>query len=107
MNIETVAYDKIVIHHVSGHIKKDFWSESYHSHEHAEIFIHVLGQMELFIENNIYCHSGNEIRLYAPWELHFGKADFDQDMEWYQELTERLEAVSLKLFIKFLLKLIF
>ena len=84
MNIETVAYDKIVIHHVNGHIKKDFWSESYHSHEHAEIFIHVLGQMELFIENNIYCHSGNEIRLYAPWELHFGKADLDQDMEWYQ-----------------------
>ena len=30
-----------------------------------------------------------------------------QDMEWYQELMERLEAVSFKLFIKLLLKLIF
>lgn len=30
-----------------------------------------------------------------------------QDMEWYQELTDRLQVVSLKLFIKFILKLIF
>lgn len=30
-----------------------------------------------------------------------------QDMEWYQELMDRLQVVSFKLFIKFLLKLIF
>ncbi len=30
-----------------------------------------------------------------------------QDMEWYQELMDRLEFVSMKLFVKFLLKLIF
>ncbi len=30
-----------------------------------------------------------------------------QDMEWYQELMDRLQTVSFKLFIKFLLKLIF
>ena len=84
MRKEKVAFDGIEIHHVKGYIKKDFWSESYHSHEHAELFIHVLGRMELFIENKVYSNSGNEIRLYAPWELHFGKSDFDQDMEWYQ-----------------------
>ena len=30
-----------------------------------------------------------------------------QEMDWYKELMDRLEAVSFKLFIKFLLKLIF
>ncbi len=84
MKTESATYNGIMIHHICGQVKKDFWSESYNSHEHAEIFIHVLGKMELFIENKIYYHTGNEIRLYAPWELHFGKADFDQDMEWYQ-----------------------
>lgn len=84
MKTETVSYNGIKIHHLAGYIKKDFWCESYHSHEHAEIFVHILGQMYLFIENKVYSHNGNEIRLYAPWELHFGKADFDQDMEWYQ-----------------------
>lgn len=84
MKTESAAYNGITIYHISGRIKKDFWSESYHSHEHAEIFVHVSGKMELYIENKVYSHTGNEIRLYAPWELHFGKADFDQDMEWYQ-----------------------
>ena len=84
MKTESSTYNGITVHHISGRIKKDFWSESYHSHEHAEIFVHILGKMELFIENKVYSHTGNEIRLYAPWELHFGKADFDQDMEWYQ-----------------------
>lgn len=84
METETATYNGIKIHHVKGHIKKDFWCESYHSHEHAEIFVHILGKMDLFIENKVYSHSGNEIRLYAPWELHFGKSDLDQDMEWYQ-----------------------
>lgn len=84
MKTESTAYNGIIINHISGRIKKDFWSESYHSHEHAEIFIHISGKIELFIENKVYSHTGNEIRLYAPWELHFGKVDFDQDMEWYQ-----------------------
>ena len=84
MKTESVFNDELKIYHVSGNVKKDFWCESYHSHAHAEIFVHVLGRMDLFIENKVYSHSGNEIRLYAPWELHFGKCDFDQDMEWYQ-----------------------
>lgn len=84
MKTETASHNGITILHINGRIKKDFWSESYHSHEHAEIFVHVLGKMDLFIENKVYSHNGNEIRLYAPWELHFGKADLDQDMEWYQ-----------------------
>ncbi len=84
MKIESISCDGIKIHYVNGYITKDFWNESYHSHEHAEIFVHISGKMQLFIENKVYYHCGNEVRLYAPWELHFGKADFDQDMEWYQ-----------------------
>jgi AraC-like DNA-binding protein len=84
MKTESVNHCGIKIHHVHGYIKRDFWCESYHSHKHAEIFVHISGKMNLFIENNVYFHCGNEIRLYAPWELHFGKADFDQEMEWYQ-----------------------
>lgn len=84
MKTEAIAYNGITVYHVSGRIKKEFWSEAYHSHEHAEIFVHVSGKMELYIENEVYSHTGNEIRLYAPWELHFGKAAFEQDMEWYQ-----------------------
>ena len=84
MKTQTISKNNITIHHVSGYIPRNFWSEAYHSHDHAEIFIHVLGKMKLFIENNVYFHNGNEIRVYAPHELHFGKCDFDQDMEWYQ-----------------------
>jgi len=84
METRSVRHKKILIHHVSGKISSDFWSESYHLHDHAEVFIHVKGEMELFIENNVYYHNANEIRIYAPGELHFGKCDHDQDMEWYQ-----------------------
>ncbi len=84
MKRRTVQHNEILIHHISGNIPSTFWSESYHSHDIAEVFIHVQGQMDLFIENNVYHHNSNEIRVYAPGELHFGKWDHDQDMEWYQ-----------------------
>lgn len=84
MNTNTIKQNGVTLHHVFGCIPRDFWSESYHAHDHAEIFIHVCGQMTLFIENNIYYHSGNEIRIYAPHEYHFGKSDVEQQMEWYQ-----------------------
>lgn len=84
MKTRTVTQKGIVIHHIHGNIPPPFWSESYHSHDHAEIFIHITGQMELFIEGNVYHHNANEIRIYAPGELHFGKSDREQPMEWYQ-----------------------
>jgi AraC-like DNA-binding protein len=84
MNTQSQKLNGITLHHVYGNVSRDFWNEHYHAHDHAEIFVHVLGKMDLFIENNIYSHHGNEIRVYAPQELHFGKADFDQNMEWYQ-----------------------
>jgi len=84
MKMETVHHGGIILHHVKGAVPRDFWCESYHAHDHAEVFVHCLGQMELFVENNVYFHSGNEIRVYAPQELHYGKCDFDQEMEWYQ-----------------------
>ena len=84
MKTRTVRRRDITVHHVCGNVQPDFWSEAYHSHDHAEVFIHVEGQMELFIENNVYHHNANEIRLYAPGELHVGRCDRDQHMEWYQ-----------------------
>lgn len=84
MQTRTITHKDIIIHHVNGHVPHDFWTEAYHSHDHAEIFIHIKGKMELFIENNVYYHNADEIRVYAPQELHFGKSDYDQDMEWYQ-----------------------
>ena len=84
MKTRTVIQKGIVIYHIHGNIPPSFWSESYHSHDHAEIFIHITGQMELFIEGNVYHHNANEVRIYAPGELHFGKCDREQQMEWYQ-----------------------
>jgi len=84
MNTRTLKQAGITLHHVRGRVPRTFWSETYHAHDHAEIFLHVRGKMTLFIENNIYCHNGNEIRLYAPHEYHFGKSDTEQEMEWYQ-----------------------
>ena len=54
MKTESVNHCGIKIHHVHGYIKRDFWCESYHSHKHAEIFVHISGKMNLFIENNVY-----------------------------------------------------
>ena len=84
MKTRTVRQNGITIHHVVGNIPLSFWSESYHSHDHAEVFIHVRGQMELFIENSVYHHNSNEIRIYAPGELHFGRCVQEMEMEWYQ-----------------------
>ena len=84
MKTRNVWNNEISIHHIMGNVPATFWSESYHSHDHAEVFIHIKGKMELFIESSVYHHNANEIRVYAPGELHFGKWDQDQDMEWYQ-----------------------
>lgn len=84
MKTRTIHQGNIMLHHVCGRVTPDFWSDAYHAHDHAEVFVHVIGQMELFIENNVYYHNANEIRVYAPGELHFGKWEHAQDMEWYQ-----------------------
>lgn len=76
-------YD-IKITHISGFITPDFWSNEPHSHDHCEIFIHLLGKVDIFVEQSLYCLHGHEIRLYRSNELHYGKTDFAQNMEWYQ-----------------------
>lgn len=90
MKTITIKHGDISLRHVSGRVPRDFWSESYHAHDHAEVFIHISGQMRLFIENNVYYHNADEIRVYAPGELHFGKSEYDQEMEWYQISLEPL-----------------
>ncbi len=55
-----------------------------HSHSHCEIFIHVNGEMEIFVEKNFYKISEGSVRLYASGEFHFGKLDKNVPCEWYQ-----------------------
>lgn len=79
-----IRYGDISIHYVNGIISPNFFQNTPHSHDHCEIFIHEKGQMNIFVENTIYNHNSKEIRVYAPNELHFGKCESNQEMEWYQ-----------------------
>lgn len=70
--------------HVKGRILPSFWGDVPHSHEHCEIFVHLAGLLDVFVEQNRYRLSGGEVRVYRSGELHHGKTDAPQDMEWYQ-----------------------
>ena len=74
----------VALTHVAGIVSPDFWSDTPHSHDHCEIFIHLAGQMEVFVEQNRYRLAGGEIRVYRSGELHCGKSDFEAEMEWFQ-----------------------
>ena len=78
------TFDGIKIIHVSGEVTPDFWEEVPHSHDHNEIFVHLCGELDIFVEKNLYHLSGGEIRIYRSNELHCGKTDKKQYMEWYQ-----------------------
>lgn len=81
---------KISLTHIKGYILPSFWDVAPHSHDHCEIFIHIAGRLDVFVEQNVYQLYGNEIRLYRSGELHRGKIDITQDMEWYQISIPRL-----------------
>lgn len=78
------ALEGIVIVHTYGEVSPDFWEMPPHSHEHCEVFVHICGQLDIFVEQNLYHLSGEEIRVYRSNELHCGKSDKKQYMEWYQ-----------------------
>ena len=87
--------------YVQGDISPDFWDEFPHSHEHCEIFLHVCGELDIFVEQNLYHLSGGEIRVYRTNELHCGKTEHRQHMEWYQlsvprEFLDQVENSVLK-----------
>jgi len=75
---------QIKLIHLKGTVPLSFWEDAPHSHDHCEIFIHIKGTLDIFVEKNLYHLNGNEIRLYRSGELHCGRADTEQDMEWYQ-----------------------
>ena len=81
---QPIRYGDISFHYVKDIVSPDFFQNSPHSHDHCEIFIHEKGQFNIFVENTIYNHNSKEIRVYAPNELHFGKCESNQEMEWYQ-----------------------
>ena len=81
---EKIEMGGITLIHVNQYVQSDFWEPLQHAHDHAEIFLNVLGQMEIFVEDVVYHHNDGEIRIYAPMELHCGRCDRYQHMEWYQ-----------------------
>lgn len=87
MNLENITlknfYD-IKLTHISGNIFPDFLNCEAHSHEHCEIFVHLTGIFNVFVEENFYKISDESIRIYSSEELHYGKFDVPQKMEWYQ-----------------------
>ena len=59
---------KISLTHIKGYILPSFWDVAPHSHDHCEIFIHIAGRLDVFVEQNVYQLYGNEIRLYRSGE---------------------------------------
>ncbi len=74
----------ISVLHLSGSVPLSFWEDVPHSHDHCEIFIHIKGTLDIFVEKNLYHVTGNEVRIYRSGELHCGKSSTVQEMEWYQ-----------------------
>lgn len=83
-NINLKNFYNIKLTHVSGNIFPDFLNGEAHSHEHCEIFVHITGNFSVFVEENFYEISNESIRVYSSDELHYGKFDVPQNMEWYQ-----------------------
>lgn len=84
-----ISYGGITLHYINDMIQPDFFNKTPHSHDHCEIFIHEKGDMNVFVEKTVYRHTGKEIRVYAPNELHLGSCCNDQPMEWYQISVSR------------------
>ena len=82
-NIFLESFHNISIVHAIG--KPDFQNNFPHSHSHSEVFIHLSGEMDLFVENNIYKVTDHTVRLYASGELHAGRYSSGcRDFNWYQ-----------------------
>lgn len=69
---------------IKGEVTPNFGYDIPHAHEHCEIFFHIAGEIDIFVEQNIYHLSGGEVRLYRTNELHCIKPPRTQHVEWYQ-----------------------
>lgn len=70
--------------HVKGPLPPSFFEDVPHSHDHCEIFVHLAGRLDVLVEQNLYRLFGGEIRVYRSGELHCGRSDGVEEMEWYQ-----------------------
>lgn len=70
--------------HVRQFVQPQEFMREPHSHSHCELFIHLKGDMEIFVEKNFYKISDRSVRLYASGELHFGRIAKAAEMEWFQ-----------------------
>lgn len=74
----------ISIVYMNRMVNEAFLQNIPHSHDNCELFIHIKGSLDIFVEKNIYHIGENTIRLYASGELHSGKSYEGQSVEWYQ-----------------------
>lgn len=74
----------IKIVHAQNVVFDENFAKKPHSHSHCEIFIHMNGEMKIFVEKNFYKVSAGSVRLYASGEFHFGKLEKNVSNEWYQ-----------------------
>ena len=82
INLENFYNIRIV--HTCGLLEANFDGNIPHSHSHCELFIHVGGDIEIFVEKNAYKVSAGTVRIYASGELHYGKCDAGVAAQWYQ-----------------------
>ena len=55
-----------------------------HSHAHCELFLNVKGCLSVLVDGTPYMIEPGDLRVYASGEIHSGKTDETQEMEWYQ-----------------------
>ncbi len=75
---------QISLAHIKGVLQRSAWDPTAHSHDHFELFVHIKGHIQIFVEENRYSLSGGEIRFYSAGELHGGDLGGDEEIEWYQ-----------------------
>lgn len=83
MKLRSKSFQGVKLCHVKEKIDPSFWLKDAHSHSECEIFFNVKGKLDIFVEHNHYIVTDKTIRLYGSEELHFGKSDDLQNMEWY------------------------
>ena len=82
----TLFREKIRVIHMSGIFNEESFGElaEPHSHSHCEIFFHMKGTISVLVDGTPYKINPGDLRLYASGEIHSGRIESAQEMEWYQ-----------------------
>lgn len=83
VKLRSENFPGVKLHYVKERIDPSFWLTDAHSHSECEVFFNVKGKLDIFVEHNHYKVTEKTIRLYGSEELHFGKSDDAQNMEWF------------------------